>query len=192
MKRAPLLTCVGVAALACCAQAFGMTSTAKIQASVVEPAGIVVLTPLLLPTVTASAISSATSFGSVGTAGVAATGTNTSGATGASSTSGAPNTNVTTGSNATLTIHGQAGDAVSMAVPESFQVVRTGGTEALTVKTNTNAEFGLANDGVVLGGAVMGGSSMSVNVGGAISLASADNVAPGAYEGLLVVVVQYN
>jgi hypothetical protein len=79
-----------------------------------------------------------------------------------------------------------------MAVPESFQVIRSGGTEALTVKTNTNAEYGLAGDGVVLGGAVMGSSSMSVNVGGAISLASAAQVTPGAYEGLLVVVVQYN
>jgi hypothetical protein len=92
---------------------------------------------------------------------------------------------------AALTISGQAGDAVSMAVPESFRVVRTGGTETLTVKTNTNLEYSLAPDGVILGGA-LGSQSMSVNVGGALSLASADQPAPGAYQGLLVVVVQYN
>ncbi|WP_374576681.1 DUF4402 domain-containing protein [Phenylobacterium sp. J367] len=69
-------------------------------------------------------------------------------------------------SNATLTIRGQAGDAVSMAVPESFTVVRNGGTEALTVRTNTSSELGIEGDGVVLGGAVMGSNTMSVNVGG--------------------------
>lgn len=79
-----------------------------------------------------------------------------------------------------------------MAVPESFTVVRAGGTEALTVKTNINTEFGLSSDGVVLAGSIMGGNTMSVNVGGAISLASAERLEPGAYEGLLVVVVQYN
>jgi hypothetical protein len=79
-----------------------------------------------------------------------------------------------------------------MAVPESFQVVRSGGTETLTVNTNTNAAYGLAGDGVVLGGAGMGASSMSVNVGGSINLASSQGAAPGSYEGLLVVVVQYN
>jgi hypothetical protein len=33
---------------------------------------------------------------------------------------------------------------------------------------------------------------MSVNVGGALNFASAERLQPGAYEGLLVVVVQYN
>jgi hypothetical protein len=34
--------------------------------------------------------------------------------------------------------------------------------------------------------------TMSVNVGGQMSLASTDALVPGPYEGLLVVVVQYN
>jgi hypothetical protein len=79
-----------------------------------------------------------------------------------------------------------------MAVPESFTVIRNGGTEALRVTTNTKSEYGIADDGVVLGGAVMGSNSMSVNVGGSVALASAGQLEPGAYEGLLVVVVQYN
>jgi hypothetical protein len=93
-------------------------------------------------------------------------------------------------SNATLTISGQSGDAVSVAVPETFQVIRTGGTEALTVKTNTNAPY-MRKNGVVVGGGA-NGDTMSVNVGGKLSLASADDLVPGPYEGLLVVVVQYN
>jgi hypothetical protein len=179
MKRAPLLIGVGVAALACCAQAFALgVASAKIGGKIVQPAGITIVSPLVLPTVTATSISSASGFRAVGSS-VGATGT--TGGQGPSP-----------GSNATLTVTGQSGDAVSMAVPESFQVVRTGGTEALTVRTNTSAEYGLPDNGVVLAGNVMGGSSMSVNVGGAISLASNDQAAPGAYEGLLVVVVQYN
>ena len=182
MKRAPLLIGVGVAALACCAQAFALgAATATVGGQIVQPAGINFVSPLVLPTVTTTTVSA--------TGGV----TPRVGATNAEggSTSGGTNPPSPPG-NATLTIHGQAGDAVSMAVPESFTVVRTGGTEALTVKTNTNVEYGLSGDGVVLGGTVMGGNTMSVNVGGSISLASSSQVSPGAYEGLLVVVVQYN
>jgi hypothetical protein len=93
--------------------------------------------------------------------------------------------------NAALTVTGQAGDAVSMAVPESFRVIRTGGTETLTVKTNTNMEYALGPGGVAVGGA-LSADTMSVHVGGALNLASADAPAPGAYQGFLLVVVQYN
>jgi hypothetical protein len=172
MKRAALFLLTGVSALACCAQAFALSrDSADVKVGFVQPAGIAVVSPLVLPTVTATAISPTASF---------------AGSAPAAGTTGS------IGSNATLTIHGQAGDAVSMAVPESFQVVRSGGTETLTVNTNTNAAYGLSGDGVVLGGAGMGGSSMSVNVGGSINLASSAGATPGAYEGLLVVVVQYN
>jgi hypothetical protein len=163
---------VAAAALACCAQAFALTSTSiPVSAQIVQPAGIEIINPLVLPTVNAGNVA--------GSAGQSAAGASRA-------TVGTPVVG-----NATLTIRGQAGDAVSMAVPESFTVVRNGGTEALTVRTNTNAELGVSNGGVVLGGA-LGGNSMSVNVGGALSLASAGNVEPGGYEGLLVVVVQYN
>jgi hypothetical protein len=191
MARAGLLTVISVAALASCAQAFALGATATTSVQIVPPsAGIQVVSPLVLPTVTATTINSGSSLVGATTVGTTNVGATTSGS--GSTGGGGSATGATPGSNATLTIHGEAGDAVSMAVPESFQVIRSGGTEALTVKTNTNAEYGLAGDGVVLGGAVMGSSSMSVNVGGAISLASAAQVTPGAYEGLLVVVVQYN
>jgi hypothetical protein len=177
MKRASLLIGVGIAALACCAQAFALTTAnASIGASIVAPSvGIQIVSALVLPTVTALTLSPNGRFaGSPGTSGST------------TARGGTP-----TG-NAALTIHGQAGDTVSTAVPESFQVVRAGGTEALTVTTNTNAAFGVSGDAGMLAGTVMNGNTMSVNVGGAISLASAGPLVPGPYEGLLVVLVQYN
>jgi hypothetical protein len=172
-----------VGGFACCAQAAVMSATTPVTATDVRPASVQIVRPLVLPTVTT------TTLGGRGVTAGAAGGSALGGRTGPS----ARTANVASPlGNATLTVHGQTGDAVSMAVPESFTVVRTGGTEALTVKTNTNAEYGLSQDGVVLGGAIMGGDTMSVNVGGAISLASNERATPGAYEGLLVVVVQYN
>jgi hypothetical protein len=164
MKRASLLIGVGIAALACCAQAFALTTAnASIGASIVAPSvGIQIVSALVLPTVTAGTSESTTARGRTPTG------------------------------NAALTIHGQAGDTVSTAVPESFQVVRAGGTEALTVTTNTNAAFDISGDAGMLAGTLMNGNTMSVNVGGAISLASAGPLVPGPYEGLLVVLVQYN
>ena len=94
---------------------------------------------------------------------------------------------------AALTIRAQAGDTLSMAVPESFQVVRNGGTEGLTVKTTTDTDLSLSNGGVVLGGSQIADGTMSVNVGGLVNLASNRLAAPGpSYEGTLVVLVQYN
>lgn len=183
MNRVLYLTITAALALAGGADALAAaTASGTAGVSIERAASIDFVSPLVLPTVTATAISPATSVGTVGSA-VAATG----GASGAAGST--PNTAAPTG-NATLTIHGQAGDAVSMAVPETFKVIRTGGTEALTVKTSTNLEYDAGN-GVVLGGS-LNSDTMSVNVGGALSLASADRLVPGPYEGLLVVVVQYN
>lgn len=185
MVRAALSLLTGVAALACCAQAYALgTATATTSLSVIEPAGINVVSAMVMPTV------SVTSVGNSGFSAVGSTSAVGTGATGGgASTSGNDGSSSPAG-NATLTIRGQAGDAVSMAVPQSFTVVRTGGTDALTVKTNTNVEYGVPGD--VMAGSVMSGNTMSVNVGGSISLSSNAQVTPGAYEGLLVVVVQYN
>lgn len=165
MNRAPAYIIASVVTLAFGAQAFAAArADLPVQATIVESAGIDIVSPLLLPSVTT---------GLAGQAG------------------GRANSSSSGPGNATLTIHGQSGDAVSMAVPESFRVVRSGGTEALTVNTSTNAGYGLNDNGVVLG-TVMNGDTMSVNVGGAVNLASSDRLVPGPYAGLLVVVVQYN
>lgn len=179
MKRVLLLAVAAVGAFAGCAQALAAaTAGANVSLTVDERAGINVVSPLVLPTVSTTAVVPVTR---IGVGGTAVTGG------GATSTSGSGATPL---GNATLTIYGQSGDAVSMAVPETFKVIRTGGTETLTVSTNTNSEYGLAGNGVVLGG--QNSDTMSVNVGGSLSMAANDQAVPGPYEGLLVVVVQYN
>jgi hypothetical protein len=179
--------CSAALALSTHALALGVSaSTATpIQGTLIQAAGgIEIISPLVLPTVTVSAINSNAGFAGVSPS---------SGAGSSVSASSNISPKGAFGGNATLTIHGQVGDTVSTAVPESFQVIRTGGTEALTVNTNSNSDYGVAGNGIALGGAVMNGNAMSVNIGGAVSLASAaGNIVPGPYEGLLVVVVQYN
>jgi len=175
MKRAVLPTVLAVAVLGYCAQAVASARAfAPTEARIIERVGIDVVSPLVLPSVTPNAIR-----------------TDGNSSSGSSVRAPASASGVNTG-NATLTIHRQAGGAVSMSVPESFTVVRAGGTESLTVKTSTNSEFGVGGDGVMLGGSGMGGNTMSVNVGGALTVASNERLVPGPYEGLLVVVVQYN
>lgn len=177
MKRAFILVTAATAAFACTAQALAAVSAdATVRATIATRTGIDVVNPtLLLPSVIASPGLPSTGFaGSVPSA------------------PGAYTMSAPSVGNAALTIYGQSGDTVSTAVPATFQVVRTGGTEALTVQTKSNAGYGPAGDGVMLGGGGLSGDTLSVNIGGAISLASAGELVPGPYEGLLVVVVQYN
>jgi hypothetical protein len=182
MKRASLSLAIGLGVLAFGAQAFALgTATSPVNAQIIERVGIDVVSAMVLPNVGVTA---------VGAGGLSSSGGLSSG--GVSSGGGASGAPATPGGNATLTIHGQVGGAVSMSVPESFTVVRTGGTESLTVNTSTNSQFGLGGDGVMLGGSATNGNTMSVNVGGELALASANSLVPGPYEGLLVVVVQYN
>jgi hypothetical protein len=199
MKRVLLLAVAAVGCFAGCAQALAAaTAQADVSLTVDQRAGIDVVSPLVLPIVSTTAVvpvarvtAPPTTVGATSTSG-------TTGVSGTGVTNSATTTTTTTGaaapaplSNATLTIYGQSGDAVSMAVPQTFQVTRAGGTETLTVKTNTNSEYALAGNGVVLGGA-QNADTMSVNIGGSLSVASNDQLVPGSYDGLLVVVVQYN
>jgi hypothetical protein len=177
MTRAllPCLAAFGLLALGGSADA-AATGQGLATLTVEPAAGISVTNSLSLPTVAMTGLTSVSSLNSGATQGLSGSVAKVvSGPIG----------------NAALTVSGQAGDAVSMAVPESFQVIRTGGTETLTVKTNTNLEYAPGPGGVVVGGA-LSADTMSVNVGGALNLASAGELAPGAYQGLLLVVVQYN
>jgi hypothetical protein len=192
MKRVLVMAVAAVAAFTGCAEALAsVTAIAPASVTVDQAAGINVVTPLVLPTIsTTSVVNSPVvtqpSVPGAGSSTVSTAGTATTAASGSTANGAAPV------SNATLTIYGQSGDAVSMAVPETFKVIRTGGTETLTVKTNTNSsEYNVAQNGVILGGGLTG-DTMSVNVGGSLSLASAGPLVPGPYEGMLVVVVQYN
>lgn len=177
MKTSALLALAASAALGAAAPAAaGVASQGSASVVVAPAAGISVTSSLSLPNVAMTGLTT------VSVSNVGATSALSGSALG-----------VAPGSigNAALTVSGQAGDAVSMAVPESFRVIRTGGTETLTVKTNTNLEYALGAGGVAVGGA-LSADTMSVNVGGALNLAAAGGLTPGAYQGLLLVVVQYN
>lgn len=187
MKRALLFSFAAIGAFGLCAQALASaTAIGTASLTVQQAAGVSVVSPLVLPTISTAPVVTTSVATTVPVSSGAVV--SSSAASNAGSATGAVSP---AGSNATLTIYGQSGDAVSMAVPETFKVIRTGGTEALTVKTSTNSEYDLANNGVVIGGGQLA-DTMSVDVGGSIALASAGPLVPGPYAGMLVVVVQYN
>lgn len=166
-RRVLTLGAALVASVACLAQAaVAATGVAPVRVNLVATTGVSLGSNLTLPSVSVAPVNNVTGTGISVTA----------------STSGASN-----GRNAQLTIRGQPGDVVSTTVPESFTVVRSGGQETLIVKTNTNAEYQVGTGDVVLNG-----DAMSVDIGGSLTLASAQNLVPGPYQGMLVVVVQYN
>jgi translation initiation factor 2 gamma subunit (eIF-2gamma) len=97
-----------------------------------------------------------------------------------------PGINATSDASANVTVLGS--DAVSLAVPETFELTRTGGVETLTVQTSSSGDFTAIDP---LQGMLAPGEALSIDVGGTIRV-SADQLAPGEYRGLLVVVAQYN
>lgn len=149
-----------------------LSATAPANVTLAPSGGFAVITPLALPSIVISPDSSQATF---------ATETPAAG-TGSGVISG----------NARLTVRSDTGEAVSLDVPPSFAVVRSGGDEALTVNTVTNGDLSVVGDGVLLNGSIMGGSATSVDIGGELALASTDHLVPGPYNGLFVVVVQYN
>lgn len=169
IRRVITLGAALAASAACVAQAVAATGFAPVRVNLVATSGVTLGGALTLPSVSVAPVNN------VGGAGISVTASTPEEA-------GASN-----GRNAQLTIRGQPGDVVSTTVPESFTVVRSGGQETLIVKTNTNAEYQIGGGDVVLNG-----DAMSVDIGGSLTLASAQNLVPGPYEGLLVVVVQYN
>lgn len=201
MRRAIILCATGLAIAACGVQtALSATASIPVRVKFQQPAGINVGNQLTLPPVSVAPVAptSSLSTGSVsagsGATASGATGLGATGAGAAGSVGGSAQGTVQSGptGNAQLTIRGQPGDVVSTTVPKSFTVVRNGGEETLTVQTNTNTEYQVGSGDVVLGDAILNSDTMSVDIGGALNLASADNLVPGPYEGLLVVVVQYN
>lgn len=97
-------------------------------------------------------------------------------------------TSTPTASQATFVVAGQDGQSISVAVPDNFDVTRSGGGETLSVATTTDL-VGLSGS-QLLTSSVGGAGTLSFNVGGRINIGA--NVIPGEYEGLLVVTAQYN
>jgi hypothetical protein len=94
--------------------------------------------------------------------------------------------NLSSSSLAKVTLTGGAGDAVSLAVSPTLEATRDSTQQKLVVQT-----FGGGSSSTVLGGALRADGALSVDVGGRVALAGR-SVSPGAYQGLLMVIAQYN
>jgi hypothetical protein len=90
-------------------------------------------------------------------------------------------------SNSQITVLGQGGDAVSLAVPDAINMARTDGQQTLTVVTNSDGSYAVP----LMQGVLSSDGVLSVNVGGTLQTAS-QQLQPGEYRGVLVVVAQYN
>ena len=97
-------------------------------------------------------------------------------------------------SGANVTVTGNLGDTVSLAVPQTFDVTRAGGPETYVVSTYGvpgSSVIGAPSINNVLGGVLRANGALSVDVSGRVAMAGRSAV-PGAYRGLLVVIAQYN
>lgn len=90
-------------------------------------------------------------------------------------------------SNSQITVLGQGGDAVSLAVPDAINMTKTDGAQTLTVVTNSDGSYAVP----IMQGVLSADGILSVNVGGTLQIAS-QQLQPGQYRGVLVVVAQYN
>jgi hypothetical protein len=87
---------------------------------------------------------------------------------------------------AKVTMTGGAGDAVSLAVSPTLDATSASTQEKIVVQT-----FGGASGSTVLGGVMRANGALSVDVGARVALGG-QSVSPGDYEGLLLVIAQYN
>jgi hypothetical protein len=93
---------------------------------------------------------------------------------------------LSSGSLAKVMLSGGAGDAVSLAVSPTLDATRTNTQQTLVVQT-----FGGSATSTVLGGDLRANGALSIDVGGRVALGGR-SVSPGAYQGLLMVIAQYN
>lgn len=181
--------------------AIQVDGTTLIQAPVsIAASQDLVLATVLTPRATVAPATSTTSTiasGSGGGATASPTGSGTSGSgTSAVSAAGVQQlsgglvaASTPTPSQATFVVAGQDGQSISVAVPQNFDVTRSGGSETLNVATTTDLTS-LAGSQLLATSIGGGAGTLSFNVGGRINIGQ--NVVPGAYEGLLVVTAQYN
>lgn len=105
---------------------------------------------------------------------------------GANAISGPALSGLSSDSVAKVMLKGGAGDTVSLAVSPTLDATRTNTQQTLVVQT-----FGGSAASSVLGGGLRANGALSVDVGGRVALAGR-SVSPGAYQGLLMVIAQYN
>ena len=94
--------------------------------------------------------------------------------------------------NARLTVRREDETGEPVTAPTIFEVISSGGDDALIVRTGSTALIRIARDGAIVGGALQGGAAASIEVGHGATLATADDPGVPAMSRTLVVVVQYN
>lgn len=169
-------------------------------ASIVQPAMITSSQDLtfVISASTAGALTLGTSSFSAPTTTTTVTTTTTTARTGSGSTAptGTPLLQTATGSlsgavpapaRATFMVAGDAGQSISVTVPDAVDLTREGGIETAVLTT----EDSLGDGPQFLGGDFATTGTLSFNVGGQVTLASA-NVASGTYNGVIAVIAQYN
>ncbi len=95
---------------------------------------------------------------------------------------------VPTVAQATFTVAGDGGQAISVTVPPTVDLARDGGGETALLTTTSN----LASGPQFLGGNFADGGTLSFAVGGQVTLASSTAGSSGTYNGVLAVIAQYN
>jgi hypothetical protein len=94
--------------------------------------------------------------------------------------------------NSGLLVRREDATGAPVTAPSSFQVVRNQGDEALIVKTGPNSELRIGRDGVIAGGALVGGSAASIAVGRGVAMSLSDRAGAPVATNTLEIVVQYN
>ena len=169
MTRAALIIAMAAATLAVAQPATAVTATAQAHATIVDPANVRLTWALSAPSVRRSDI-------------------------GADFIGNAPSLAVglTMPRNAQLIIRRQDAAGGPVTAPTGFQVISTQGDDALTIRTDSGAEFSISDEGAIVGGALQGGSAASIEVARGLILASYGGPDLPTPEAALVVVVQYN
>lgn len=140
---------------------------------------------------TASATSAGTTTGVRSSSAQPAAATGATAPAGSSLLRGASSTviaAVPTVGQATFTVAGDSGQAISVTVPLTVALARDGGAETALLTTTNN----LAEGPQFLGGNFAGGGTLSFAVGGQVTLESSASASSGTYNGLLAVIAQYN
>jgi hypothetical protein len=176
-----------LASFATTASAQSASATAQGSVTFVDPVSLTVKEVLTVVAVTPPVIPAPAA------AAVARTAAATTAPTGAANTATTTNTLTTntpiTGTGpATYVVRDGGGQTLSVAVPQTLELVQVGGADQLTLATTTGIITGSGLD--LLGGPMGSGGALSFSVADRANLFSATEL--GGYSGLLVLTAQYN
>lgn len=190
---------VSLVAFATSASAQSASSTAQGSVTFVDPVSLTVKDVLtvvaITPPIIAAPSVTAPTGGGIGAGGgatsttnVGAAANNTANTTTTTTTTLPGNAPITGTGPATYVVRDGGGQTLSVAVPQTLELVQVGGNDQLTLATTTGIITGSGLD--LLGGPLGAGGALSFSVADRVNLFSDTDL--GAYSGLLVLTAQYN